>query len=91
MPEPRPIERFAPIDAHHRLLEEYAPPSLIVTEDHTLVHMSSRAARYLQMPAGEPSRDVLKLIRPDLRVELRTALYQASKSDRASRSRTCRP
>ena len=79
-PEPRPTERLAPIDAHHRLLEEYAPPSLIVTEDHTLVHMSSRAARYLQMPAGEPSRDVLKLIRPDLRVELRTALYQASKS-----------
>ena len=80
MPEPRPVERFAPIDAHHRLLEEYAPPSLIVTEDHTLVHMSSGAARYLQMAAGEPSRDVLKLIRPDLRVELRTAIYQASKS-----------
>ena len=79
-PESRPVERFAPLDAHHRLLEEYAPPSLIVTEDHTLVHMSSRAARYLQMTAGEPSRDVLKLIKPDLRVELRTALYQSSKS-----------
>ena len=78
--EPRPIERFAPLDVHHRLLEEYAPPSLIVTEDHTLVHMSSRAGRYLQMPAGEPSRDVLKLIRPELRVELRTALYQAAKN-----------
>ena len=79
-PEPRPTERFAPIDAHHRLLEEYAPPSLIVTDDHTIVHMSSRAARYLQMAGGEPSRDVLKLIRPDLRVELRTALYQAAKN-----------
>lgn len=79
----RAVERFAPLDAHHRLLEEYAPPSLIVTEDNSLVHVSSRAATYLQMPAGEPSRDLLKLIRPELRVELRAALFQASK-DRSS-------
>ena len=78
--EPRPIERFAPIDAHHRLLEEYAPPSLVVTEDNTIVHVSPGAARYLHIAAGEPSRDLLKLIRPELRVELRTALFQAAKN-----------
>src|SRR6185503_6939118 len=44
--ESRPVERFAPLDAHHRLLEEYAPPSLIVTEDNAIVHMSPRAATY---------------------------------------------
>ena len=75
----RPAERFAPLDTHHRLLEEYAAPSLIVTEDNNIVHMSSRAATYLHMPAGEPSRDLLKLIRPELRVELRAALFQAAK------------
>ena len=75
----RSVERFAPIDAHHRLLEEYAPPSLIVTEDNAIVHMSPRAATYLQMSAGEPSRDLLKLVRPELRLELRTALFQAVK------------
>jgi signal transduction histidine kinase len=83
LPDPRPLERFAPLDAHHRLLEEYAPPSLVVTEAHAVVHMSSGAARYLQLSAGEPSRDLLKLVRPELRVELRTALYQAAK-DRTS-------
>ncbi len=77
--ENRPVERFAPIDAHHRLLEEYAPPSLIVTEDNVIVHMSPRAATYLRVSAGEPSRDLLKLVRPELRVELRTALFQAVK------------
>jgi len=77
--ESRPVERFAPLDAHHRLLEEYAPPSLIVTEDNAIVHMSPRAATYLQMSAGEPSRDLLKLVRPELRVELRAALFQAMK------------
>jgi two-component system CheB/CheR fusion protein len=75
----RPVERFAPLDAHHRLLEQYAPPSLVVTEDNTVVHMSTRAAEYLQMPAGEPTRDLLKLVRPELRVELRAALFRAAK------------
>jgi two-component system CheB/CheR fusion protein len=74
----RPVERFAPIDAHHRLLEAYAPPSLIVSDDHTVVHMSERAARYLQLSAGEPSRDLMKLVRPELRADLRMALYQAA-------------
>jgi two-component system CheB/CheR fusion protein len=78
MVDPRPVERFAPLDAHHRLLEEYAPPSLVVTEDNTIVHMTSRAARYLQMVAGEPSRDLLRVVRPELRSELRGALFQAA-------------
>jgi two-component system CheB/CheR fusion protein len=78
--EPRPVERFASIDTHHRLLEEYAPPSLVVTEDNTIVHVSPGAAKYLQIAAGEPSRDLLKLVRPELRVELRTALFQAAKN-----------
>ena len=78
--EPRPVERFAAIDTHHLLLEEYAPPSLVVTEDNTIVHVSPGAAKYLQIAAGEPSRDLLKLVRPELRVELRTALFQAAKN-----------
>jgi two-component system CheB/CheR fusion protein len=77
--DPRPVDRFAPLDAHHRLLEQYAPPSLVVTEDNTIVHISTRAAAYLQMPAGEPTRDLLKLVRPELRVELRAALFRAAK------------
>jgi two-component system CheB/CheR fusion protein len=79
----QPVDRVAPLDIHHRLLEEYAPPSLIVTEDHTIVHMSNRAAAYLQMSAGEPSRDLLKLVRAELRMDLRTALFQAAR-DRTS-------
>jgi two-component system, chemotaxis family, CheB/CheR fusion protein len=77
--ESRPAERFAPLDVHHRLLEEYAPPSLIVSEDHTIVHMSPSVGRYLLMVAGEPSRDLMKLVRPELRADLRTALYQSAK------------
>ena len=63
---------------HLRLLEEFAPPSLLVNEDHELVHLSARAGRYLQFGGGEPSQNVLRLVRPELRIELHSALYQAA-------------
>ncbi|RYG03607.1 MAG: PAS domain S-box protein [Chitinophagaceae bacterium] len=64
-------------ELHQRLLEEYAPPSVIVNEDYDIVHMSERAGRYLEMSGGEPTQNILKLVRPGLRLELRTALFQA--------------
>lgn len=70
-------ERIVPADLHQRLLEEYAPPSLLVSPEHQVVHVSERAERYLQVSGGEPSREVLKLVHPDLRPVLRTALSQA--------------
>ena len=80
VPEPRldARPRFAPIDLHQRLLEEYAAPSLIVDEQYVIVHLTERAARYLEFSAGEASLDLLQVVRPELRADLRTALYQAA-------------
>jgi two-component system CheB/CheR fusion protein len=77
--EGKSAERIPPGDLHLRLLEELAPPSLVVGDDHGLVHASDRAAEFLHLTGGEPSRDVLKLIRPELRADLRTALHMAAK------------
>ena len=71
-------DRVFPIDLHHRLIEEYAPPSLVVTDERVLVHVSQSGGQYLQIGRGEPSRDVLQLIHQDLRLDLRTALHQAA-------------
>jgi len=73
----RALERITYNDLHQRLLEQYAPPSVVVNEDHDIVHLSNKAGKYLQMAGGEPSNNLLKLIHPDLRLEVRTALYQA--------------
>ncbi|HXI27421.1 MAG TPA: CheR family methyltransferase [Vicinamibacterales bacterium] len=75
--EPRGAEKISPADLHQRLLEQYAPPSVVVTENHTVIHMSDRAGRYMHLRGGEPSRDLLTLVRPELRPDLRTALHQA--------------
>ena len=87
--EPR-TEPVMPADTHQRLLEQYAPPSLVATEDHTIVHVSEGATRYLRVPPGEPSRDLVKLIHDDLRVELQSALHQASETRREVRVRGVR-
>jgi two-component system CheB/CheR fusion protein len=72
------LDRMASVDLHQRLLEQYAPPSVLVNEEYDVVHMSDRAGSYLQIAGGEPSHNLLKIILPELRLELRTALYQAT-------------
>jgi len=69
--------RFAPIDLHQRLLEEYAAPSLIVDEQYDIVHLSEHAGKYLQFSSGDASLNLLQVARPELRVGLRNALSQA--------------
>jgi two-component system CheB/CheR fusion protein len=77
-PITRPVDRIFPADLHQRLLEQYAPPSIVVSDDHTVVHISDSGGEFLAITGGEPSRDLLKLVRPELRADLRTALHQAA-------------
>ncbi|HEX2833921.1 MAG TPA: CheR family methyltransferase [Thermoanaerobaculia bacterium] len=69
--------RFGPIELHQRLLEHYAPPSLIVDDQYNIVHVSEHAVRYVQFAPGEPSINLLQVALPELRIPLRTALFQA--------------
>ncbi|HWK90395.1 MAG TPA: chemotaxis protein CheB, partial [Longimicrobium sp.] len=62
---------------HLRMLESYAPPSLVVDERGQVVHLSGGAGQYLHLGEGQPSRSLVDLARGGLRMELRAALYQA--------------
>ena len=75
--EVRAMERLSYVDLHQRLLEEFAAPSAVVNEEYEVVHLSDRAGQYMQVSGGEPTKNLLKLARPELRLDLRTALYQA--------------
>ncbi|MDQ3744204.1 MAG: PAS domain S-box protein [Acidobacteriota bacterium] len=78
--ETRGVERLSYADLHQRLVEQYVPPSVVVNEEYDIVHLSERAGRFMQVAGGEPSHNLLKLVRPELRMELRTALYQAAQN-----------
>jgi two-component system CheB/CheR fusion protein len=58
-----------------------------VNEEYDIVHLSERVGRYLQVAGGEPSQNLLKLIRQELRLELRSALYQAVQRNSAVEAR----
>ncbi|HEY2847531.1 MAG TPA: CheR family methyltransferase, partial [Pyrinomonadaceae bacterium] len=75
--EKSPLERITYNLLHVKLLEQYAPPSVVVNENYDIVHLSSAAGKYLRVAGGEPTNNLMRLVLPDLRLDLRTALYQA--------------
>jgi len=72
---------------HHTAAERYAPPSVLVSEDYDIVHMSDRAGRFLQFAGGEPSRNLLKTAHPALKLDLRAALMTAKQDNRQAEFR----
>ncbi len=64
----------APGVLHQRMVERYAPPSLLVGPDDMVLHISERAGRYLDHPGGEPTVNAFRIVREELRTELRMAL-----------------
>ncbi|MCC2962515.1 PAS domain S-box protein [Massilia sp. IC2-278] len=80
--------QFSYAELHQRALAQYAPPSAVIDGEGNIVHMSEGAGRFLRMAGGEPSRNLLTLVLPELRLELRSAMYQATQSHA---SIECRP
>ncbi|SDD27636.1 CheR family methyltransferase [Paraburkholderia lycopersici] len=76
---PLPPERrnFSFSALHQRVLEEYAPPSVIVDRDSTIVHLSDNAGKFLHHAGGEPSTNIMAVVVPELRLDLRTTLFRA--------------
>lgn len=68
---------------HQSALEAYAPPSILIDEHNHILHVSETAGRYLLVRKGSLSNDLLNLIRPELQFELRTALLQAFRLNKA--------
>ncbi|MBC8072270.1 MAG: PAS domain S-box protein [Deltaproteobacteria bacterium] len=71
---------LAPGELHYRLIERFSPPSILVNSAHEIVHLSESAGRFLQITGGEPTRNLLRMVHPMLRVELRAALYAAAQT-----------
>jgi two-component system CheB/CheR fusion protein len=84
---PRAGGGFSFADVHQRVLEFYAPPSVIVDRDSEIVHLSEHAGRYLRLPAGEPTRNLVAVVDPPLRAELRSTLFQAIHTNKSVETR----
>jgi two-component system, chemotaxis family, CheB/CheR fusion protein len=72
---------------HQRLIDQHGPPSVLVSPDDNVVHFSSRAGRYLVHPGGPPTSSVFKLVRQELRIELRAAVSAAREQRKTVRTK----
>ena len=63
------------------LLERYGPPTVVVDRSDRIVYFHGATGDYLDPPAGEPTRDLLSLLRIPLRVPVRTALRAAMRDN----------
>jgi two-component system CheB/CheR fusion protein len=65
-------------ELHFKMLESMAAPSILLDAEHNILHLSPSAGRFLQYGGGEPSRNLLRVVHPSLRIELRAALFEAA-------------
>jgi PAS domain S-box-containing protein len=72
-----PLEPAPGAVAEKLLMKRYFPPSVVVNEKYEVVHISTRSNRFLEIPSGEPTRDLLLMAREELRPLLRAAIYKA--------------
>ncbi len=90
----RPERERAPLQL---LLEvaagAYVPPSVLLDDSASVLHIYGDVSAFLQIPSGRPDLNVLNLIRKELRSELQSLIHQCrQRSDTAfGRSRTESP
>ena len=86
-PHPAGIRPSATLLIQRSLLERYGPPTVVVDRADQIVYFHGATDPYLAHPAGEPTRDLLQLLRPALRFPVRNALRTATRDNRAATSR----
>jgi two-component system CheB/CheR fusion protein len=64
------------------VLEHYTPPHVVVNQDGDIVYYSSRTGKYLEAPAGMPTRQAVTIARKGLRLDMRTMLREVTETGR---------
>lgn len=80
-PPPRPSPRRGAaggdMSLHRQALEEAAPPSMLVDEAHQIVTLTETAGKFLLHSSGPLTSEAPDVVRPELRLDLRTSLHRA--------------
>lgn len=64
------------------LLQEFAPASLVVNEAFEIVHISGNVDRFIKMPAGKPTLNIIKMAPRELSVALGTGIRVAFREEK---------
>ncbi|MCF5551170.1 PAS domain S-box protein [Pseudomonas syringae] len=83
----RAIKKLSTAELYQRAAERFSPPSIVINSEADVLYISQGAGRYLQHMTGEVSNNLLSLVSGDLRLELRTTIFQAQQSGHSARAR----
>jgi len=64
-------------ELHLQMLEQIAPPSVLVGANYEVVHLSERAGQYLRFAGGQISVNLLSMVPDAIRLDLQSALFRA--------------
>lgn len=80
--DPEPSRQTAIAELCRQLvIENYAPAAVLVNSKHECLYYLGPTDRYLRVPPGHPTRDLLAMARPDVRLKLRSAIQQATQEN----------
>jgi two-component system, chemotaxis family, CheB/CheR fusion protein len=68
--------------AEKTILEDYAPPCILINEKLDILYFHGETERYLCPPTGEPSFNILRMAKKELRYTLGRLLRQAAEEHR---------
>jgi len=77
-------------DDHQRNLEKlhwsvlvrlFSPQSTLISDDYNVIHSTDGIDRYLNYSGGEPSSNILHMVKPEIRQSLRSLLFRLKNED----------
>ncbi|MFL6715120.1 MAG: CheR family methyltransferase [Burkholderiaceae bacterium] len=96
VPEPgirNPLQRAVPLPKEElsqpgiisdpmqwRLLERFNIAGVIIDDKDAILYATTAGGAFLRYPSGEPTRNILAVVDPALRLELQTGLFHATQS-----------
>ncbi|WP_373542715.1 chemotaxis protein CheB [Chamaesiphon sp.] len=72
-------------EADRIVLERFAPVGVVIDNDLEILHFRGQTSLYLEPAPGRASHNLLKMAKDGLKLELRTAIYQAKQQNLAVR------
>jgi two-component system CheB/CheR fusion protein len=80
--DPAPSHQTALAELCRRLvMENYAPAAVMINSKYECLYYLGPTDRYLRVPTGHHTRDLLAMARPDVRIKLRSAIQQATQEN----------
>jgi two-component system CheB/CheR fusion protein len=73
--------------AEKTILQNYAPPCVLINDKHEILYFHGSTEKFLTPPTGEPTFDLLKMVREEIRYKLSTALHRATREKKTITSK----